>query len=89
MTMTTEPLAENALISALRSSRLRGKRRTFKEVSTEAYGKGRDEGYATAARQFQEAQQRLLAENKRLQECLDKGIWSRLTDLFKGGRHAI
>ena len=68
---------------------LKTKRRTFKEVSAAAHAKGRDEGYATAARQFQEVQQRLLAENKRLQECLDKGIWSRLTDLFKGGRHAI
>jgi len=68
---------------------LKTKRRTFKEVSAEAHAKGRDEGYATAARQFQEVQQRLLAENKRLQACLDKGVWSRLTDLFKGGRHAI
>ena len=65
---------------------LKTKRRTFKDVSTGAYNKGWDEGYATAARQFQEVQQRLLAENKRLQECLDKGIWSRLTALFKGGR---
>ena len=65
---------------------LKTKRRTFKDVSAAAYSKGRDEGYATAARQFQEVQQRLLAENKRLQECLDKGIWSRLTALFKGGR---
>jgi len=68
---------------------LKTKRRTFKEVSAEAHAKGRDEGYAAAARQFQEVQQRLLAENKRLQACLDKGVWSRLTDLFKGGRHAI
>jgi len=68
---------------------LKTKRRTFKEVSAMAHAKGQDEGYAAAARQFQEVQQRLLAENKRLQECLDKSIWSRLTDLFKGGRHAI
>jgi flagellar biosynthesis/type III secretory pathway protein FliH len=61
---------------------LKTKRRTFKEVSAEAYAKGRDEGYATAARQYQEVQQRL-------QACLDKGIWSRLTGLFKGGRHDL
>ena len=68
---------------------LKTKRRTFKEVSAMAHAKGQDEGYATAARQVQEVQQRLLAENKRLQECLDKSIWSRLTDLFKGGRHDL
>ena len=68
---------------------LKTKRRTFKEVAATAYSKGLDEGYATAARQFQEVQQQLLAENKRLQACLDKGIWSRLTDLFKGGRDAF
>ena len=68
---------------------LKTKRRTFKDVSAAAHAKGLDEGYATAARQFQEVQQRLLAENKRLQACLDKSIWSRLTGLFKGGRHDL
>ena len=67
----------------------RAKRRTFKEVAATAHAKGRDEGYAAASRQYQEVQQRLLAQNKALQACLDKGIWSRLTGLFKGGRHDL
>jgi hypothetical protein len=75
MTTTTKPL--------------RAKRRSFKDVAAMAHAKGWDEGHAAAARQFQEVQQRLLAENKRLQECLDKSIWSRLTGLFKGGRDAL
>ena len=68
---------------------LKTKRRTFKEVATEAHAKGHADGYAAASRQYQEVQQRLLAQNKRLQACLDEGIWSRLTGLFKGGRHGF
>ena len=68
---------------------LKTKRRTFKDVSAAAYSKGRDEGYAKAAQQYEQVQDQLLAQNKALQACLDKGIWSRLTDLFKGGRHDL
>jgi hypothetical protein len=75
MTTTTKPL--------------RTKRRSFKDVSTEAYGKGHADGYADAVQLHAQVQERLLAENKWLQECLDKSIWSRLTGLFKGGRDAF
>jgi hypothetical protein len=68
---------------------LKTKRRTFKEVSTAAYSKGHADGYADAVQLHAQVRDALQAENKRLQACLDKGIWSRLTDLFKGGRHAI
>jgi len=64
---------------------LKTKRRTFKEVAA----KGHADGYADAVQLHAQVRDALQAENKRLQECLDKGIWSRLTDLFKGGRHAI
>jgi len=75
MTTTTKPL--------------RAKRRSFKEVEAAAYAKGRAEGYATAARQCEQVQEQLVAQNKALQARLDEGIWSRLTGLFKGGRDAI
>ena len=68
---------------------LKTKRRTFKEVAAMAYAKGHADGYADAVQLHEQVPDALQAENKRLQACLDKGIWSRLTDLFKGGRHAI
>ena len=70
-------------------AKTRAKRRSFKEVAATAHAKGHADGYAAASRQYQEVQQRLLAQNKALQACLDKGIWSRLTGLFKGGRHDL
>jgi len=75
MTTTTKPL--------------RAKRRSFKEVEAAAYAKGRAEGYATAARQCEQVQEQLVAQNKALQARLDESLWSRLTGLFKGGRDAI
>ena len=68
---------------------LKTKRRTFKEVAATAYSKGLDEGYAKAAQHYEYVQEELLAEIKALQARLGKSIWSRLTDLFKGGRHDL
>ena len=68
---------------------LKTKRRTFKEVAATAYDKGHADGYADAVQLHAQARDALQAENKRLQACLDKGIWSRLTGLFKGGRHDL
>ena len=70
-------------------AKTRAKRRSFKDVAATAHAKGRDEGYAKAAQQYEQVQDQLLAQNKALQACLDKGIWSRLTGLFKGGRHDL
>ena len=68
---------------------LKTKRRTFKEVAATAYDKGHADGYADAVQLHAQVRDALQAENKRLQACLDKGIWSRLTGLFKGGRHDL
>ena len=70
-------------------AKTRAKRRSFKDVATTAYAKGRDEGYAKAAQQYEQVQNQLVARNKALQARLDEGIWSRLTGLFKGGRHDL
>ena len=70
-------------------AKTRAKRRSFKDVATTAYAKGRDEGYAKAAQQYEQINARRSAEIKALQARLDEGIWSRLTGLFKGGRHDL
>ena len=70
-------------------AKTRAKRRSFKDVAATAHAKGRDEGYAKAVQLHAQVRDALQAENKRLQACLDKGIWSRLTGLFKGGRHDL
>ena len=80
---------------------LKTKRRTFKDVSTEAYNKGWDEGREAARKEF-EAAWILLSkhDSDTLLELLHvraqlhnislrKLAWSRLTDLFKGGRDAF
>ena len=70
-------------------AKTRAKRRSFKEVAATAHAKGHADGYAKAAQHYEYVHEELQAENKRLQACLDKGIWSRLTGLFKGGRHDL
>lgn len=74
-------------------AKTRAKRRSFKEVAATAHAKGHAdgyaEGYADAVQLHAQVRDALQAENKRLQACLDKGIWSRLTGLFKGGRHDL
>jgi hypothetical protein len=73
----------------------RARRRTFKEVATEAYSKGWSEGREEARKEFEEAY-RLLSkhdtemhlENAMLQRRLDnvslrKLAWSRITGLFR------
>jgi flagellar biosynthesis/type III secretory pathway protein FliH len=67
----------------------RAKRRTFKDVAATAHAKGLDEGYAKAAQHYEYVQEELLAEIKALQARLGESIWSRLTGLFKGGRHDL
>lgn len=71
----------------------RAKRRTFKDVAATAHAKGLDEGYAKAAQHYDQhyehVQEELLAEIKALQARLGESIWSRLTGLFKGGRHDL
>lgn len=74
------------------------KRRTFKEVATEAYGKGWSEGREASRKEFEDAYNLLSKhssamelENAMLQRRLDnvslrKLAWSRITGLF-GGRH--
>ena len=99
MTTTTEPLADLALPSS--NSRSRAKRRTFKDVSTEAYNKGWGLGREAARKEFEAAWILLskhdsdtLLELIHVKEqlrniSLRKLAWSRLTDLFKGGRDAF
>ena len=80
---------------------LKTKRRTFKDVSAAAYNKGWDEGREAARKEF-EAAWILLSkhDSDTLLELLHvraqlhnislrKLAWSRLTDLFKGGRHDL
>lgn len=74
------------------------KRRTFKEVATEAYGKGWSEGREASRKEFEEAYNLLSKndsatqlENAMLRQRLDnislrKLAWSRITALF-GGRN--
>ncbi len=74
----------------------RARRRTFKEVATEAYGKGWSEGREVARREFEEAYQllskhdsALLLEVHSLCEqlanvSLRKLAWSRIKGLFAG-----
>lgn len=59
---------------------LKTKRRTFKDVSAAAYNKGWDEGREAARKEFEAAKAQLSNVSLR------KLAWSRLTDLFKGGR---
>ena len=70
-------------------AKTRAKRRSFKDVAATAHAKGHADGDADAVQLHAQARDALQAENKRLQACLDKGIWSRLTGLFKGGRHDL
>lgn len=76
----------------------RARRRTFKEVATEAYSKGWSEGREASRKEFEEAYNLLSKhssavelENAMLQRRLDgvslrKLAWSRITGLF-GGRN--
>jgi hypothetical protein len=76
----------------------RARRRTFKEVATEAYGKGWSEGREASRKEFEDAYNLLSKhssavelENAMLQRRLDnvslrKLAWSRITGLF-GGRN--
>ena len=68
-------------------AKTRAKHRSFRDVAATAHAKGRDEGYAKAAQQYEQVQDQLMQGIKRLHARLDEGIWSRLTGLFKGGRH--
>jgi len=52
------------------------KRRTFKEVETEAHARGRKEGYL-------EGRKSLELDMDRLHARLSQGLWSRLTGLFQ------
>ena len=73
----------------------RARRRTFKEVATEAYGKGWSEGREASRKEFEEAYNLLSKhsssvelENAMLQRRLDnvslrKLAWSRITGLFR------
>ena len=71
-------------------AKTRAKRRSFKDVAATAHAKGCDEGYAKAAQQYEQINARRSAEIKALKARLDeKSIWSRLTGLFKGGRHDL
>ena len=76
------------------------KRRTFKDVATDAHAKGWSEGREQARKEFEEAY-RLLSkhdtemhlENAMLRNCLDnislrKLAWSRITGLFKRSDYA-
>ena len=65
------------------------KRRTFKDVEAEAYGRGRAEGYLEGRKTLAQDLDLLLSHNKELQARLGQGLWSRLTGLFKGGRHDL
>jgi hypothetical protein len=67
----------------------RAKRRSFKDVEAVAHVKGRAEGYAKAAQQYEQVQETLVAQNKALQARLDESLWSRITGLFKGERHDL
>ena len=74
----------------------RARRRTFKEVATEAYSKGWSEGREASRKEFEEAYNLLSKhssatelENAMLQRRLDgvslrKLAWSRIKGLFKG-----
>ena len=75
------------------------RRRTFKEVSGEAYAKGWSDGREQAREDFEEAYNLLSKhsssvelENAMLQRRLDnvslrKLAWSRITGLFRRDRH--
>ena len=76
-------------------------RRTFKDVAAEAHARGWIEGREEALKEFEEAYDLLAKhdtemhlENAMLQRRLDNVslrqlAWSRITGLFKGGRHAL
>jgi hypothetical protein len=70
-------------------AKTRAKRRSFKDVAATAYVKGHAEGYADAVQLHAQGRDALKAEIKALQARLDESIWSRLTGLFKGGRHDL
>jgi hypothetical protein len=77
----------------------RARRRTFKEVAIEAYGRGWSEGREASRKEFEEGWKLLskhdsdtMAELLRVQSQLDnislrRLAWSRITGLFRRDRH--
>jgi len=59
------------------------KRRTFKDVETEAYARGRKEGHLEGRKSLELDMDHLLFRNRMLHERLSQGLWSRLTGLFQ------
>jgi len=59
------------------------KRRTFKDVETEAHARGRKEGYLEGRKSLELDMDRLLSRNHMLHARLSQGLWSRLTGLFQ------
>jgi flagellar biosynthesis/type III secretory pathway protein FliH len=60
------------------------KRRTFKEVASDAYAKGWSDGCEQGRKDVEKDYDALLATNKELHERLRETTWSRITGLFKG-----
>jgi len=77
------------------------KRRTFSEIEFDALARGHDLGREQARKEFEMAYQLLskahsdtmaelaLARQQLANVSLSKLAWSRITGLFKGGRHDL